>query len=86
MPACSAQALSQVGCRLMVASSAKISRPRAPAAVAGPSVLTRSRNAPISGRVEAGAGAHLGAVEDLHPQALRVGIAAVAGGAAAFGL
>src|SRR6202163_1305680 len=30
--ACSAQAISQVGCRLMVASSANTSRPRAPAA------------------------------------------------------
>src|SRR5690349_20873192 len=32
MSACSAQAMSQVGCRLMVASSANTSRPRAPAA------------------------------------------------------
>src|SRR6478752_5553487 len=32
MSACSAQAMSQVGCRLMVAASAKISRPFAPAA------------------------------------------------------
>src|ERR687887_200616 len=32
MSACSAQAMSQVGCRLMVASSAKTSRPRAPSA------------------------------------------------------
>src|SRR5882672_10497976 len=31
MSACSAQAISQVGCRLMVASSANTSRPRAPA-------------------------------------------------------
>src|SRR4051794_20174104 len=31
MSACSAQAMSQVGCRLMVASSAKISRPLASA-------------------------------------------------------
>src|SRR3984885_7524753 len=32
MSACSAQAMSQVGCRLMVASSAKTNRPLAPAA------------------------------------------------------
>src|ERR1700742_4176295 len=32
MSACSVQAMSQVGCRLMVASSANTSRPRAPAA------------------------------------------------------
>src|SRR6266436_449494 len=32
MSACSAQAISHVGCRLMVASSAKTSRPLAPAA------------------------------------------------------
>src|ERR1700722_13183091 len=32
MSACNAQAMSQVGCRLMVASSAKISRPLAPGA------------------------------------------------------
>src|ERR1700742_2104516 len=32
MSACNAQAMSQVGCRLMVASSANTSRPRAPAA------------------------------------------------------
>src|ERR1700754_3208355 len=32
MSACSAQAMSQVGCRLMVASSANTSRPLAPAA------------------------------------------------------
>ena len=32
MSACSAQAMSQVGCRLMVASSANTSLPRAPAA------------------------------------------------------
>src|SRR5665213_1807925 len=32
MSACSAQAMSQVGCRLMVASSAKTSRPFAPGA------------------------------------------------------
>ncbi len=56
MSACSAQAESQVGCRLMVASSAKISRPRVPPAAAGPSERTRSRNSAISGREEAGAG------------------------------
>src|SRR5687768_17005046 len=32
MSACNAQAMSQVGCRLMVASSANTRRPRAPAA------------------------------------------------------
>src|ERR1700688_3591318 len=32
LPACSAQAISHVGCRLMVASSANTSRPLAPAA------------------------------------------------------
>ena len=35
MSACSRQAVSQVGCRLMVASSAKISRPRVPAGGGG---------------------------------------------------
>src|SRR3990167_4976776 len=54
--ACKAQAVSQVGCRLMVASSAKISRPRLPAVAAGPSDFTFCRNASISGRAEAGAG------------------------------
>ena len=34
------QAVSQVGCRLIVASSAKISRPRLPAFAAGPSAFT----------------------------------------------
>src|SRR5882757_2770488 len=56
MSACNAQAESQVGCRLMVASSAKTSRPRLPAVTAGPSDFTRSRKASISGRDEAGAG------------------------------
>ena len=56
MSACKAQAVSQVGCRLMVASSAKISRPRLPAVAAGPSPRTRSMKASISGRDEAGAG------------------------------
>src|SRR3990172_8390091 len=54
--ACKAQAVSQVGCRLMVASSAKISRPRLPAVAAGPSERTRSIKAAISGREEGGAG------------------------------
>ena len=40
----------------MVASSAKISRPRLPPVAAGPSARTRSMNASISGRDEAGAG------------------------------
>src|SRR6185312_9845027 len=54
--ACRIQALSQVGCRLMVASSAKISRPRLPPAAAGPSPRTRLMNSAISGREAAGAG------------------------------
>ena len=50
MSACSWQAVSQVGCRLMVASSAKISRPRWPGARrVGDSVRTCSRKASISG-------------------------------------
>src|SRR6476659_2597523 len=56
MSPCSAQAVSQVGCRLMVASSAKINRPRLPAVAAGPSARTLSRKASISGLDEAGAG------------------------------
>src|SRR5450432_1934874 len=56
MSACSAQAESQVGCRLMVASSAKISRPRFPCVGAGPSARTRSMKDSISGREAAGAG------------------------------
>src|ERR1019366_4468363 len=56
MSACKAQALSQVGCRLMVASSANTSRPRLPPVAAGPSERTLSINASISGREEAGAG------------------------------
>ena len=57
MSACNAQAVSQVGCRLIVASSAKIKRPRDPGAVAGPSARTRSTNASMSGFDETGAGA-----------------------------
>src|SRR5215467_7640127 len=56
MSACSRQAVSQVGCRLMVASSAKISRPRAPAAVAGVRRLTSLRKASISARDDDAAG------------------------------
>src|SRR5687767_12440099 len=57
MSACRRQAVSQVGCRLMVASSAKISRPRNPVAPAGPRLLTAARNASTSPRDEAaGAG------------------------------
>src|SRR5450631_1535805 len=56
MSACNAQAESQVGCRLMVASSANTSRPRLPPVAAGPSPRTRSMKASISGREEAGAG------------------------------
>src|SRR5262249_42514127 len=55
MSACSLQAVSQVGCRLMVASSAKMSRPRKPVPVAGVRRLTSLRNALISARVEVGA-------------------------------
>src|SRR5262249_12464732 len=57
MSACSWQAVSQVGWRLMVASSAKISRPRAPAAVDGARLFTCARKASISERVETAAGA-----------------------------
>src|SRR5215467_12741314 len=56
MSAWSAQAESQVGWRLIVASSAKISRPRCPVAVAGPSACTFSIKVSISGLVETGAG------------------------------
>src|SRR6185312_14925238 len=56
MSACKVHAVSQVGCRLMVASSAKIRRPRLSPALEGPSERTRSTNASISGRDEAGAG------------------------------
>src|SRR6516165_6603707 len=57
MSACRRQAVSQVGCRLMVASKAKISRPRCPASVAGARLFTLVRKASISERVECGAGA-----------------------------
>src|SRR5215211_1918034 len=55
--ACSRQASSQVGCRLMVASSAKISRPRSPGATGGARLRARCTNASISGRDEVGVGA-----------------------------
>src|SRR6516165_813094 len=57
MSACRRQAVSQVGCRLMVASKAKISRPRCPASVAGARLFTLVRKASISERVDCGAGA-----------------------------
>src|SRR5579875_4038761 len=53
---CSTQALSQVGWRLMVASSAKTSRPRAPPTVAGARRRTASRKASISVLAETGGG------------------------------
>src|SRR5262245_475045 len=56
MSACSRQAVSQVGCRLMVASSAKISRPRWPAAVAGANRLTALKKASMSARDDRVAG------------------------------
>ena len=56
MSACRRQAVSHIGWRLMVASSAKISRPRWPDCAAGPSDLTWFRNASISARGEAAAG------------------------------
>src|SRR5215510_13419590 len=56
MSACSVQAVSQVGCRLIVASSAKTSRPRLPGAVEGPSPRNCSTKACISGLDETGAG------------------------------
>src|SRR5215470_19457882 len=54
--ACNVQAVSQVGWRLIVASSAKISRPRAPRAVEGPRARTCSMKLSISGFDETGAG------------------------------
>src|SRR5258708_5536726 len=59
MSACSRQAVSQVGCRLMVASSAKISRPRLPGSVLGASLRTWARKASISPREDASAGSPL---------------------------
>src|SRR6185369_5246413 len=56
MSACRAQAESQVGWRLIVASSAKINRPRCPVAVAGPRARTFSIKVSISGLDETGAG------------------------------
>src|SRR5436190_6423080 len=56
MSACSWQAESQVGCRLIVASSAKIRRPRCPGAVVGARVRTRARKASMSERDDAGLG------------------------------
>src|ERR1700759_2566540 len=51
MSACSAQAMSQVGCRLMVASSSNTSRPRAPAA-SGDMARAFATKAAISSEVE----------------------------------
>src|SRR6516225_6847168 len=51
MSACSAQAMSHVGWRLMVASSAKINRPRAPAAC-GDIALARATNAAMSSEAD----------------------------------
>src|SRR5262245_38937756 len=56
MSACNVHAVSQVGCRLIVASSANSRRPRAPCALEGPSARTRSTNASISDLDETGAG------------------------------
>src|SRR5215475_9605123 len=54
--ACNVQAVSHVGWRLIVASSANIKRPRAPRAVDGPSARTFSMKLSISGFDETGAG------------------------------
>src|SRR5450756_2526029 len=54
MSACSAQAISHVGCRLMVASRANTSRPRAPAAC-GDIALALATKAAISSEADAGA-------------------------------
>ncbi len=60
MSPCSLHALSQVGCRLMVASSAKISRPRCPVRhSADPSDLTLLRKASISRAAMAAGAARL---------------------------
>jgi hypothetical protein len=56
MSACRLQAVSHIGWRLMVASSAKISRPRWPDGPAAPSDLTCLRKESISARGEAAAG------------------------------
>src|SRR6476646_7949509 len=55
--ACSLQAVSQVGCRLMVASSAKINRPRPPGRVEGERPFTWARKASMSARGDVVAGA-----------------------------
>src|SRR5688572_30556894 len=55
MSACRLQAMSQVGCRLSVASSAKISLPEAPLP-AGPSALTCDRKVAMSDDVDCSAG------------------------------
>jgi hypothetical protein len=75
MSACSLQAVSQSGWRLMVASSAKISRPRSPAPVAGPRLLTLDRNASISVRddVVAGSPARRAGVASRGLSAIEVG-------------
>src|SRR5438067_6193557 len=55
MSACSVQAMSQVGCRLMVASRANTSRPRAPAAC-GDIACAFATNAAMSSDVDVGSG------------------------------
>src|SRR5437763_965270 len=54
MSACSWHAVSHMGCRLMVASSAKISRPRCPGSPLGVSPPTLARKESISGGVDEG--------------------------------
>src|SRR5260370_1148166 len=61
MSACSWHAVSHRGCRLMVASSAKTSRPRRPGSVVGARRFTWARKESISERVEPLAGAPLAA-------------------------
>jgi hypothetical protein len=59
----SRSAVSHVGCRLMVASRAKINRPRSPLRVVGATARASARNASISldfGRVDDGRGPFTG--------------------------
>src|SRR5664279_697752 len=76
--ACSAQAMSQVGCRLMVASSANTSRPLAPAAC-GDIARALATNAAMSSEAD---GLASGNAPDLPLSALRPASTSVAG----FGL
>src|SRR6476469_9657397 len=62
MSACKVQAVSQVGWRLIVASRAKISRPRPPRADEGPRERTCSMKVSISGLDETGAGVRCGSL------------------------